>query len=455
MEDDKDPALNRDFTPAGRCDFTQTARPTSSPSLLFATFVLLCASVALAQLAWAAKPTAPKLPLPPLPYAAWVKADFGYVRDKPSHASKLIALLREGDTVQVIGCQPTCEAKHAWALLAPRGAIGLRDLQAGEPTPQAMLQGSKAVYFYGRVPRGHTPVYALPNPKSKVLRHDKAEFRVAFVPDPNLSQTGWLRRPDGGYMQLKDVKLFTPSVFAGQADPQLPLAFVRRKVALRLPGQKKPPKNPTEVVWQARYDRIQVKAVRGDKVEVAGGWVPKSLVRIVAPVDRPKGVAQTDRWMHIDLSQQILAAYEGDKMVYATLVSTGKSGRASTKTHPGRYQIYGKTVHGSMRGKPWDDYYAEEVPYVMHFDGGRALHGAYWHDQFGIEKSHGCINLSPADAAWLFKWIPPDVPDGWHSVLPVNWGGPNVAVVVDDARHRETTPRKLAALDGQRVAARK
>ena len=446
MEDDLTPELKLSVTNALRW-----SGPSFAPLLLG----IVCCGAMAATPAFAAKPVAPPAVTAVQPYAAWVKTDFGYVRDKASHASKLIALLRQGDTVTVVGCQPNCDAKHGWALLQPRGAIGLHDLQTGEPTAEAALQGSKAVYFYGKVPRGHTPVYAKPDAKSKVLRHDKAEFRVAFAPDPNLSQQGWLRRPDGGYMKLSDVKLFNPSTFAGQTDPAQPLAFVRRKVALRLPGQKKPPKAAADIVWQARYDRMQVKAVHGDKVEVAGGWLPKSMVRIVAPVERPKGVGDADRWIHVDLGQQVLAAYEGDKMVFATLVSTGKSGKASTKTHPGAYQIYGKTVHGSMRGKPWDDYYAEEVPWVMHFDGGRALHGAYWHDQFGVEKSHGCINLSPADAAWLFKWIPPDVPDGWHSVLPVNWGGPNVAVIVDEPSHRHTTPRKLAALDGMQIAQHK
>jgi len=389
------------------------------------------------------------------PFEAWVADDYGFVRARPTHASRLVALLRTGDTVRVVGCQPTCAARGAWALIEPQGAILVRQLRAGAPTDAARRLGSAATYFWGRVPRGRTPVHAAPDPRSKVVRRDRAEYRVAFVPDPHLSETGWLRRPDGGYMRMADVKLFSPSRFTGERDPRAPIAFVRRKVALRPGEDAKAPKDPAAVTWFERYDRLPVAGVSGGRVRVAGGWLPRNRVRIAAPVERPRGVAPTDRWLHIDLGDQVLAAYQGDTMVYATMVSTGKSGRRSTRTHVGRFAIYGKTVHGSMRGKPWDDYYAEEVPWVMHFDGGRALHGAYWHDQFGVEKSHGCVNLSPADAAWLFAWVPPQVPAGWHNVLPGGWGGPQVPVVVDRPGQRQTRPRKLArahAAEGAAVA---
>src|SRR6185437_6031612 len=55
-----------------------------------------------------------------------------------------------------------------------------------------------------------------------------------------------------------------------------------------------------------------------------------------------------------------------------------------------------------------------DVPYIQHFHEGYALHGAFWHDEFGHPRSHGCINLAPADAAWLFEWTDPVVPPDWH-----------------------------------------
>lgn len=384
---------------------------------------------------------------PSVPFDGYIPGVFGFVRDKPSHASKLIALLRTGDKVVVRACQPSCEAPRAWALLEPRGAIPLNALRSGDPNADQLSQSSQAQYFYGRVPRGATKVYAQPftspklGPKAKVLRKEKAEYRVAFVADAHLAESGWLRRPDGGYMRKQDVKLFTPSTFEGAHDPSGAVAFVRRKVALRPPGAKKPPKDAAQVVWMHRYDRFEIKGLRPGKVEIDGGWLPRSLVRIAEPMQRPRGLAKDAKWMHIELGEQVLTAYEGDKMVFATMISAGKK-LTSTKT--GRFEVYAKTLHSTMRGRPWDDYYAEEVPLVMHYDAGRALHAAYWHDQFGIPKSHGCVNLSPADAAWLFAWVPPDLPRGWHSVLPVNWGASKVAVLVDRPGKRQTQPRVLA-----------
>jgi lipoprotein-anchoring transpeptidase ErfK/SrfK len=64
-----------------------------------------------------------------------------------------------------------------------------------------------------------------------------------------------------------------------------------------------------------------------------------------------------------------------------------------------------------------DSYSLRDVPFVQYFHKGYALHGAYWHDEFGKMRSHGCINLAPADAAWLFEWTDPPVPEGWHGAI--------------------------------------
>ncbi|HEX7672087.1 MAG TPA: L,D-transpeptidase, partial [Polyangiaceae bacterium] len=58
-----------------------------------------------------------------------------------------------------------------------------------------------------------------------------------------------------------------------------------------------------------------------------------------------------------------------------------------------------------------------DVPYVQYFKEGYALHAAYWHDAFGTPRSHGCVNLSPLDARWLFSWTEPSVPSAWHGAM--------------------------------------
>jgi lipoprotein-anchoring transpeptidase ErfK/SrfK len=68
-------------------------------------------------------------------------------------------------------------------------------------------------------------------------------------------------------------------------------------------------------------------------------------------------------------------------------------------------------------GRPEGSFELRDVPYVEYFSSGYALHAAYWHDAFGRERSHGCINLSPIDAHRLFGWTEPRVPEGWHGAF--------------------------------------
>ena len=63
-------------------------------------------------------------------------------------------------------------------------------------------------------------------------------------------------------------------------------------------------------------------------------------------------------------------------------------------------------------------YSIEDVPYVMYFQLAFALHSAFWHNGFGRPRSHGCINLAPLDAKWLFEFAEPKLPRLWHGGLP-------------------------------------
>jgi lipoprotein-anchoring transpeptidase ErfK/SrfK len=114
----------------------------------------------------------------------------------------------------------------------------------------------------------------------------------------------------------------------------------------------------------------------------------------------PSGVGEHDRWVDVNLSLQTTYAYEGTHVIRSFLVSTG------TWLHPtvtGEFNIYVKYVYGDMAGP---GYYLPDVPYVMYFYKGYGLHGTYWHHNFGTPMSHGCINLTRADAAWLYSWAP-------------------------------------------------
>lgn len=368
---------------------------------------------------------------PTPPFQAWAVPESVWIRAEPRMGSHLAGLLHRGDVVTVTACVPDCQSPKPWALLGTDGAVPLKAMKLLPVAPDALRTSNTARYVYGKVPRPKTPVFAAPLPKARKLREEKAEFRLAFVPDADMLAKGWLQRPDGGWMRAKDVVLFTPSTFAGAHEPMGPVVFVRHKVRLHLADPKLDrAQKKGEGTTYARYSVLALQGERPGRVLVPGGWLPRNRVRIARVFARPREVKPGERWLHVDLTEQVLTAYDGDRPVFATLVSTGKTDRKATQTHEGTFRIYARSVHSSMRGKPSDDYYAEEVPFTMHFDQGRALHGAYWHDQFGIEKSHGCINLSLADAEWLFQWLPPKLPAGWSAILPQG-KQPMVAVVVE------------------------
>ncbi len=114
---------------------------------------------------------------------------------------------------------------------------------------------------------------------------------------------------------------------------------------------------------------------------------------------------QAERWLEVDLSDQVLTTWQGDVAVLESSVSTGKAG---FETPPGSYQILSKLESEDMEGVIGGEYYnVPDVPWTMYFtDGGHALHGTYWHANFGMPMSHGCVNLPMDVAAWLFDWAP-------------------------------------------------
>ncbi|HEX5101777.1 MAG TPA: L,D-transpeptidase [Polyangiaceae bacterium] len=91
----------------------------------------------------------------------------------------------------------------------------------------------------------------------------------------------------------------------------------------------------------------------------------------------------------------------------------------------GRDPEYGITVRRGAAG-----FELRDVPWIQYFASGYALHGAYWHDVFGVPRSHGCVNLSPIDARVVFRWTDPPVPDGWHGINIGTEMGEGTAVII-------------------------
>jgi hypothetical protein len=134
-------------------------------------------------------------------------------------------------------------------------------------------------------------------------------------------------------------------------------------------------------------------------------WVEARQVARVDPHTNAPEDITGNRWIEVNLFEQTLSVYDNNRLVYATMTSTGV---APFWTRPGLFQIYEKkpteTMSGSTEADRSDYYYLEDVPWTMYFDEARALHGAYWHNMFGYPQSHGCVNLSEGDAHWLYDW---------------------------------------------------
>ncbi len=162
-----------------------------------------------------------------------------------------------------------------------------------------------------------------------------------------------------------------------------------------------------------------------------GTVVREPSVRIIRQVGLPAGVPEGARWIHVDLSEQALVAYEGERPVFATLVSTGKPGH---ETPTGLYRIQSKHVSTTMDDDSSEDgaYSIEDVPWTMYFHGNYALHGAFWHYTFGRVRSHGCVNLAPADARWLFQWSTPTLPASWHGIFADPRANPGTFVYIEE-----------------------
>lgn len=126
-------------------------------------------------------------------------------------------------------------------------------------------------------------------------------------------------------------------------------------------------------------------------------------------------VPADEKWIEVRLGFQIVLAWEGDKPVFAARAATGARFRdGDFRTPPGRYQTHRKRPSRHMaagdRAAP-NSYDLPGVPWVSYLmDNGISFHGTYWHNDFGRPRSHGCINLSPQDALWIYRWTYPAVP---------------------------------------------
>lgn len=223
----------------------------------------------------------------------------------------------------------------------------------------------------------------------------------------------WYQINNDEYIRAENVAIARPSRFHGVVlteQPQYPFGWINRNVS----PSATPGGAALSDVSLRRYDMITIfgQEQLGDHLWYMIGpdrWVDQSFVARVDVDLPPAEVGADEKWIEIDTFEQTLAAYEGPRLVFATLIS---SGRPHTWTPDGLFRIWGKLPSTPMSNQDVDMgnpawYYLENVEWTQYFNHDIALHAAYWHDSFGFTRSHGCVNLALLDAKWLYDWTTP------------------------------------------------
>ncbi|MBX3233752.1 MAG: L,D-transpeptidase [Labilithrix sp.] len=246
-------------------------------------------------------------------------------------------------------------------------------------------------------------------------------FAVALLEEATAHGQKWGRTKKGRWVAMRELSPARPNLFHGELlKEETNVGWVVNDKVSAFTSEKLDKASGLRV----RFEKVVIEEEKGSALRVGDGvWLRAkdvARVRLVAPP--PEVTGEDERWIDVDLAQQTLIAYVGKTPVFATIVSTGKGPAPDFVTHPGTFRIWVKiftTKMDNLDKEEADRHYAiEDVPWVQFFDKAIALHGAFWHREFGHLHSHGCVNLAPLDARWLFAFTSPHLPQGWSAVLP-------------------------------------
>ena len=146
-------------------------------------------------------------------------------------------------------------------------------------------------------------------------------------------------------------------------------------------------------------------------------YVPAKHIRLLSNEELTPlspDVPNESKRVEVRLDEQLLLAYENGQAVFATRISGGGKRLSGTYTTPrGNFITYHKrpTRHMAAGDIASNGFDFPGVPWVVYItESGISFHGTYWHNDYGIPHSHGCINLTPQAAKWLYRWTMPTVP---------------------------------------------
>jgi len=392
------------------------------------------------------------------------------VRLEPGDAAKRIGTVAVDTRVGWVRTAKAKGCQKPWIEIQPRGWICGDYVKTSTRAPYGrevpfLERGELVPGVYGKVTAANSVTYQLEKPKKddkKPRKKDKEKVGPVtstkdvppVKPEPKLvegrplvgsvnvrqyeevivggksywriSQPDRQSRSEPEYVLRQAISQHRPSLYTGtrlgdDTGWGVPIAFVWPRVlgwqqayTTHKPigggiNRTLPMRTPIPILEVARNAKSDPIAYRIGDAE----WIAAADVRVFQPAPPPALLEQAERWIDVDLDSQILVAFEGDIAVYSTMVS---SGGKETPTETGVYRMWLKESEADMKGLNGEDPYSvATVPWTQFFspEKGLALHTAYWHDQFGIRRSHGCLNLAPRDARWLYFWSDPQVPPGW------------------------------------------
>lgn len=280
-------------------------------------------------------------------------------------------------------------------------------------------------FFQDRTPPGN--LSGFPPGEALVLARAKPHNGFAFVDTAVVDGRRYAISTQLFALPVDRLRPIEGSSFHGveiPGDVDFPFALVRRSGPLhRLEGGK--------LVKERDAERRAVLKLTGKQKKFGEHlyyetkehlWISDQYASRLDPAKKmPKWGKKGERWLDVNITKQTLIAYDGTRPVFATLVSTGEAGlgdpETSRSTKRGIFRIHTKHLTTTMDSDVvGEEFELRDIPYVQYFEAGYALHAAYWHDDFGKPRSHGCINLSPLDARRLFFFTEPALPEGWHGV---------------------------------------
>lgn len=288
---------------------------------------------------------------------------------------------------------------------------------------------------YGRVTVGLLSIYDRPSPDGKQIKQYWRDLVLpitgtAINDDEKAYNRIWYRIGDEGYAysgSLQPVR-----TLLNEPVSSLPPAGILVEVSVPFTDAHLEPSKTSRVAYRLYYETthwadlaVYEKAEKriwyrlwDDKFDTYY-YAPATHLRLLGEDDLSPispHVANANKSIEIRLIQQLVVAYEHSTPVFAARAATGGKFRSGTYSTPtGRFLTYHKrpTRHMAAGDLTASGYDLPGVPWVLYItESGISLHGTYWHNDFGRPRSHGCINLTPKAAKWLFRWTEPTVPPG-------------------------------------------